>query len=138
MKKFLLITTLFTFILGSVSFAENPDHDVLSYYPYIQEIHNGPIIWHIDTSNPYNLGVRYRAVIFRQEIYYGLIVETYQVAAEGGFEFQYHKMVNFDVNRQKIEFISWITPKAFQIKIGTKLRNVEISEAGEIIVNTNK
>ena len=131
MHSYLFITVIaIAQIVSTSAFGSNQAQEILSYYPYIQEINNGPVIWNEDTSNPYNLGRRYRAVIYRQEIYYGLIVETYRAVDEGGFEFINHENVRFDMNTKNIVFISWISSNSFQIEIGKDTYKIVITETG--------
>ena len=66
----LLLFSILSIALNPGAFAAEQSKQILKYYPYIQEISNGPIIWHKDTSNPYDVGQMHRAVLVVQEIYY--------------------------------------------------------------------
>ena len=112
--------------------AQEKELNILSYYPYIRAIYNGPILWHKDTSNPYDLGVMHRAVIIKQETYYGLIVESYKVLDEGGLELVKSEFVNFEMNSDKMKFKLWTTHNTIKIEHGNKLYEIVITEKGII------
>ena len=126
--KIVLPLVIFILICSCFSIAKGEISDVLSYYPYIKEIHNGPIIWHKDTSNPHDLGVMYRAVIFKQEVYYGLIVEKLKVSDEGGLEFVKGDLAKFEMSSHKIIFDTWLAPNTFGVKYGSNAYKIVISE----------
>ncbi len=104
----------------------------MSYYPYIQAIYNGPILWHKDSSNPYDLGVMHRAVLIEQERYYGIIIESYKVADEGGRELAKSELVPFEMNSDKMPTISWVSPNIIKIEHGGEPYELVISEGGII------
>ncbi len=136
MQKSLFISVIaIVQIVSTSAFGSSQAKEILSYYPYIQKINNGPVIWNEDTLNPYDLGRRYRAVIYRQEIYHGLIVETYRAVDEGGFEFINYENVRLDINTKNIVFISWISSNSFKIEIGKDTYKIVITETG---INKNK
>ena len=128
-KALTLVAILFAF--NSTGFAKDNSSDVLSYYPYVMEVHPGPIIWHKDTSNPYDMGVMYRAVIINQEGHYGLIIEELRVEDEGGLEFVKSNFVNFEINSAQLILDSWLDPNVVRVKQGNKSYKVLINKDGK-------
>ncbi len=107
--------------------------DLLSYHAQITEVHNGPIKYHPDQSDPYNLGVRYRAVIGIAEIYYFLIVEKHIVGDEGSFDFHSFKSVKAG-SKSEIRFIKWKSPTSFLIEQDGKEKQVLINADGSAVI----
>ena len=129
-----LILVTFLLAFSCSSFAKDESSGMLSYYPYIEKIHSGPILWHKDISNPYDLGVMFRAVIIKQETNFGLIIEKLKVSDEGGFEFVNSSFVNFEMTGDEIVFDSWIAPTIVQVRYGDKAYKVLIDEDGKISI----
>ncbi|MCP3675439.1 MAG: hypothetical protein GY829_13325 [Gammaproteobacteria bacterium] len=107
--------------------------DYLSYHAETIEIHNSPIKYHQDQSDPYNLGVRYRAVIGIAEIYYFLIVEKHIVGDEGSFDFHSYKSVKAG-SKSEIKFIKWQSPTTFLIEQEGKEKLVVIKNDGSATI----
>lgn len=131
MKTIIAQLAVFIMLITSCQgIAQEKKLNVLSYYPYIKAIFNGPIIWHKDTSNPYDLGVMHRAVIIIQETYYGLVIETYKVADEGRMELIKSEFANLEMNSDKLEFKSWVTPNTIKIEHGNTPYEITITDKG--------
>jgi hypothetical protein len=60
----------------------------------------------------------HRAVIIQQETYFGLIVESYKVADEGGLQLVKSEFVKFEMNSDKMQFKSWATPNTVEKQRG--------------------
>ena len=130
-----LILAVILLAFNTTGFAKDDSSDVLSYYPYVMEVHHGPIQWHKDTSNPYDMGVTYRAVIIKQEGHYGLIIETLKVSDEGGLEFIKSDFVNFEMSSDQFTFESWLKPNIVQVKQGNKSYKVLINRDGKASIS---
>ena len=133
MKATMMRLIVFLLLISACQgIAKEQELNILSYYPYIQSIHNGPVIWHKDTSNPYDLGVMHRAVIIKQETYYGLIIESFKVSDEGGLELVKSEFVSFEMNSDRMQFKSWTTQNTVKIEYGNKPYEIVITEKGLI------
>ncbi len=123
------IITIVVFIFTSVNVvAENIGYN--NYYPYIIEVNNGPIKYHKDQSNPYDLGVMYRAVIIFEEIYYTLRVEKFQVGDEGSLSYHSTKIVNIG-SPLKINSIKWINSDSFEVLLNKKIKIIKLDNSGK-------
>lgn len=126
------LAVFFVLISACQGISQEKELNILSYYPYIQAIYNGPILWNKDTSNPYDLGAMHRAVIIKQETYYGLIIESYKVLDEGGMELIKSEFVNFEMNNDKIIFKSWSSYNTVKIEHGNRPYEIIITDNGTI------
>ncbi|MEO0445497.1 MAG: hypothetical protein AAF191_05405 [Verrucomicrobiota bacterium] len=106
--------------------------DPTSYYPYIQFMSNGEVLWNDRLTDPYNLGVQHRAVIISQEIYRTLIVETFQVQDEGGLIHRASQQL--PLGEAVLKFETWASPTSFFVKIDGTKKLVSISRAGELTI----
>jgi len=114
-------------ILGN---AHASPEKLISYYPYIIELHNSPIKYHADQSNPYDLGTMYRAVITYEEAYYYLLVEKFQVGDEGSLTYISSNHVPLDIH-SKIEFIKWLNDSAFEILVKNHKKIIYVNTDGK-------
>ena len=125
MKNKLILFALL-YIVSSITYAEsNP-----SYYPYITGLYKGPIKYHKDLSNPYDLGVMYRAVITSGEGYYVLAIEKIQVQEGGGLIYISSKLIKTH-SYSEIKFIKWKNSSSFEILLDKNVKTVYINKTGE-------
>ena len=109
--------------------AAHSSSKLLSYHVFATEIHNGPIKYHEDQSDPSNSGIRYRAVIGIEESYYFLVVEKHIVGDEGWLSFHSYKTVETG-SRSRIEFVNWDSTATFVIKQDGSEKRVTIKNDG--------
>jgi len=131
LRFFTLLSFVFIMAISSAS-AGNTVKETSSYYAYIQEVHHGNVIWHKDSSNPHDLGVMYRAVIFLQEPYYGVFVETLRISDEGEAEVVHTQQVDMDMPR-KLKFLGWLSPNTFKIVIENNMYDITVLNDGKTI-----
>ena len=109
--------------------ASGSDSEYQSYYPYIESVHNGPIKYHGDSTDPNNQGIKYRAVVIFEEAYYSLLIEKYIIGDEGLSNFHSFKRtkIGWDSNSK---FGEWKTANTFEATVANQQRLLVIGNDG--------
>jgi len=126
-----MITNTIVFLLLVVSSATSFAREThfSSYYPYLENIYNGPIQYHKDISNPHDQGVQYRAVVILEEANYSLIIERFTIGDEGVAEFHSAKSKDIGWNSNS-KFLKWINTNRFEAMINDEKVVVKIGSDG--------